>query len=53
MAKGKSTEDKKTFSISLPMPLYDILKEEAEQEIRSINTQIEYILRKHYDKKDS
>ena len=39
------TEDKKGFLLRLPPPLFDELRRWAEQDMRSINGQIEWLLR--------
>ena len=38
------TEDKKGFLLRLPPPLFDELRRWAEQDLRSINGQIEWLL---------
>ncbi|MCB9876779.1 MAG: Arc family DNA-binding protein [Planctomycetes bacterium] len=38
-------DDKKGFLLRLPQPLFDELRRWAEQEMRSINGQLEWILR--------
>jgi len=46
---AKINDDKKAFTITIDKTLYNTLKKEAEDEIRSINTQIIYILTKRYN----
>jgi len=38
----------KTFSISIPVEFYDLLKSEADGEFRSLNNQISIILKERY-----
>jgi hypothetical protein len=38
----------KTLSITIPIGIYDLLKTEADEDIRSLNQQINVILRDRY-----
>lgn len=43
---------KEQISPRLPLPLIELLREEAEENKRTLSAQVEVILEAHYDRKD-
>jgi hypothetical protein len=46
-------DDKARFTLRIPQELYTKLKDSAEVNKRSVIKEIEYILERHYDERDS